>query len=66
MTLLQRIDNVVIMIQSLYVKMCFTMPSTLCANVVLDILELHGELPLGDSNCQMCRKYWNLRFKYEY
>ena len=64
MTLLQPIDNVVIMVKNLYVKECFTMNSTHCVNFVLDILGLLGELPLGDY--QMCRKYWNLRFKYEY
>ena len=46
---MERIGNVIIMVKSLYVKERFTMPSTHCDNIVLDILGLFGELPLGDS-----------------
>ena len=42
-------DNVLIMIQSLYVKTCVTMSSPHCANFVSDVLGLLGKLSFGDS-----------------
>ena len=56
-------DNVLIMIQSLYVKTCVTMSSAHCANFPMFWGYLESCL-LEIVYYEMCQECWNMRFKY--